>query len=369
MGALDGLTGAYRLTPAFVKPSQLLLDPNNPRLVTSASQVRSYAPEEIQAAEVQQRILESVCKKEHDVRRLIDSIGEIGFIGGLHEMVVKPLSQGGPYLVLEGNRRTAAIQHLLRDPIKLRPDVKNSLDRIEVKVFDYIPNSLHDEEKVVNVLLETIHIDGPREWGALERASYVSRTYFGLAGDAAFPFNLPVAREVAERFKQSVKGIRKAMVICRTYEQLKKAYPDLSSASFSLIDLATSTRAVAQPYFELDSDMCQLSEKGVERFVELVLAPNPPVHNPKLFRQFAEIFEDGTPYEVEQIVSRERPVEQVIEALRRRKERRAFRSDLETIREKIDELRVADFNGTEAEKTLIRSIHRIVDKRLLPLLG
>ena len=197
----------------------------------------------------------------------------------------------------------------------------------------------------------------------------MSRTYFGLAGDAAFPFNLPVAREVAERFKQSVKGIRKAMVICRTYEQLKKAYPDLSSASFSLIDLATSTRAVAQPYFELDSDMCQLSEKGVERFVELVLAPNPPVHNPKLFRQFAEIFEDGTPYEVEQIVSRERPVEQVIEALRRRKERRAFRSDLETIREKIDELRVADFNGTEAEKTLIRSIHRIVDKRLLPLLG
>jgi len=369
MGTLDGLTGAYRLSTALVKPEQLLLDPNNPRLITSHDQVREYSRSQLQATEVQERILDSVCKKEHDVRRLIDSISEIGFIGGLHEMVVKPLSEGGPYLVLEGNRRTAAIQHLLRKPEELRPEVKAGLELIEVKVFDYIPNPSHDEQKVVNVLLGTIHIDGPREWGALERANYIARTYLDLAGESAFPFNLPVARDVSERFKLSVKAVRKSMTICRTYEQLKKAHPDLSSASFSLIDLATATRAVAEPYFELHSDMCQLSDTGVERFIELVLAPNPPVHNPKQFRQFAEIFQDGTPYELEQIVSRERSVEQVAESLKRRKERRAFREDLQSIRESIEGLSVVEFNGTEAEKTLIQRIHRMVEKRLLPLLG
>jgi hypothetical protein len=368
MGHLDGLTGAYRLKTAVVTPDQLLLDPNNPRLITDPRQVRPYSATELRDVEVQSRILDLVCSKEHDVRRLIQSISEIGFVGGLHEMVVKPLAPTGPYLVLEGNRRTAAIHHLLKRPERLRADVRGGLERIEVKVFEYVPNAQHDEDKVINVLLGTIHIEGPREWGALERANYITRTYRAVAGDQSFPFNVAAAREVGERFKQSTKAIHKALIICRAYDQLKRAHPELTPGSFSLIDLATATRAVAEPYFELDRGTCQLSEQGVERFIELVLVPNAPVHNPKLFRQFVDVYQDGTANELEQIVARERAVNQVWESLQRRKERRAFREQLEAVREQINALYITDFNGSEGEKALIRKIRQSVETKLAPLL-
>lgn len=368
MTDLDGLTEAYRLTPALVKPEQLLLDPNNPRLITDPHQVRPYTQFELRDAQIQQRVLELVCGKEHDVRRLIESITEIGFVGGVHEMIVKPVGKNGQYLVLEGNRRTAAIRHLLSRPENLRSDVRSGLERIPVKVFEYISNPDHDEEKVINVLLGTIHIDGPREWGALERANYITWTYINVAGKSAFPFNLQAAREVAARFKQSTKAIHKSVIISRTYEQLKRAFPDLTPAGFSLIELATSTRAVAEPYFELDRESCELSELGVERFIEIALVPKAPIHNPKLFRQFVDVYQGGTPNELGQVVGGERSVEQIWEALKRRKERRAFRDGLEALREQINGLYVSDFNGTEAEKSLIRKIHQAVTIRLLPLL-
>lgn len=284
-------------------------------------------------------------------------------------MVVKPLAPNGPYLVLEGNRRTAAIRHLLKRPEKLRPDVRGGLERLEVKVFEYLPNGRHDEDKVINVLLGTIHIDGPREWGALERANYITRTYLGVAQGHAFPFNNTAAREVGERFKQSTKAIHKSLIICRTYEQLKQAFPELTPASFSLIDLATSTRAVAEPYFGLNSAHCQLSEEGVERFIELMLAPKAPVHNPKLFRQFVDIFQNGTENELDQIVAGERLVDQVWSSLQRRKEKRAFRENLEAVCEQLNSLFISDFNGTQSEKALIRKIRKSVEAKLVPLLG
>src|SRR5450631_797147 len=131
---LEGLTGAYKLSPLTVSPLQLLLDPSNPRLITESSQAHHYSPAEIQSAETQRYVLDLVCHKEHEVKRLIASIGEMGFVGGLHEMVVKALGEQGPYLVIEGNRRTAALRFLLANKGALRPDVRRSIEQIEVKL-------------------------------------------------------------------------------------------------------------------------------------------------------------------------------------------------------------------------------------------
>jgi hypothetical protein len=368
MPLLDGITNAYKLRTAVVNPTQLLLDPTNPRLITDTKQIRAYSNTELQDSKIQNQILDLVFKKEHDVRRLIESISEIGFVGGMHEMVVKPIGPNGPYKVLEGNRRTAAIRYLLKSPEKLREDVRRGLEQIEVKIFEYIPNTQHDEEKVISVLLGTIHIEGPREWGALEKANYITRTYSSIVKGNPFPFNNKAAHDVGIRFKQSTKAIHKALIICKTYEQIKLAHQDLSPTSYTLIDLATSTKAVCNDFFELDRDLCTLSELGVERFIELVLVPNAPVHNPKLFRLFVDIFKNGTANELEQIISKERSIQSVWDSLQLRKEKRAFRESLETLRDQINSLVIADFNGTESEKTLIRKIQQTVDAKLVPLL-
>jgi len=368
MPLLNGITNAYRLRTAIVKPSELLLDPTNPRLITDTKQIRTYSNSELQDTKIQNQILDLVFQKEHDVRRLIKSISEIGFVGGMHEMVVKPISPSGPYKVLEGNRRTAAIRYLLNNPEKLREDVRRGLEQIEVKIFEYIPNNEHDEEKVISVLLGTIHIEGPREWGALEKANYVTRTYSSIVKGNPFPFNNKAAHDVGLRFKQSTKAIHKALIICKTYEQIKLAHQELTPAAYTLIDLATSTKAVSINFFELDSDLCKLSEAGVERFIDLMLVPNAPIHNPKLFRQFVDIFQNGTVNELEQVIAKERSIQNVWDSLQIRKEKRAFRESLENVREQINSLVIADFNGTESEKTVIRKIQQIVDTKLVPLL-
>jgi hypothetical protein len=366
---VDGLTTAYTLSPLNVSPMDLLLDPTNPRLITDSAQFRDFTLKEICATETQDYVLELVCKKEHDVGRLISSIEEMGFVGGLHEMIVKPLNQGGPYLVIEGNRRTAALRHLLARKEGLRPDVRRSIEQIEVKLFNHRKESRLSEEEVIETLLGRIHIDGPKEWGALERAHYVHRAYRRDFGEnKRFRYTIDVSQQVGARFNMSAKAVHKALIVCRAYEQLKRASVGIDPKHYSLLDLAVKTRAVAVPYFEVDRDACQLSNLGIERFTELVLKQDAPIHNPKLFDMFVEVYIDGTELELKQLVSADRKAEDICFAIRKRRDRRGFKEDLEAVKEGISALYVDDFRGTEGEKALIRRINELVAKRLLPLI-
>ena len=366
---MEGLTGAYTLTRLTVSPNQLLLDPMNPRLITEASQERQYTSDEIRAVETQRRVLQLVCSKEHDVKRLISSIREMGFIGGLREIIVKEVAKGGPYLVIEGNRRTAALQHLFGIKATLPLGIQKSIEKIEVKLFQHSSQSRYDESTVIDALLGSIHIDGPKEWGALERANYVNRSYLRTLGtDKPFRFDNAIARQVGSTFKLSAKAVQKNLVICRVYEQLRQAQVGVEPKHFTLIDLATKTRAVAEPYFELDQNSCRFSQVGIERFAELTLGRDAPVHNPKLFDVFVEIFSDGTPLEVRAVVTGTRDLIATRDSIRRRKEQREFRDNLEIVKENIKALYVDDFRGTEGEKALIRRIQDLVERRLVPLL-
>jgi hypothetical protein len=366
---LEGLTSAYHLSPLAVSPKELLLDPSNPRLITESSQERNYSTAEIRSSEVQEYVLDLVCRKEHEVKRLIDSIRSMGFVGGLHEMIVKDLGKHGPYLVIEGNRRTAALRYLLADGANLRPDVRKSIERIEVKLFQYQDNPRYDEQKVIDVLLGSIHIDGPKEWGALERDHFVHRAYLRLLGNQRFHYNIEMAREAGSTFRMSPKAVHKCLIICRVYEQLCAAKVGVEPKHYTLIDLATKTRAIADSYFGLNRNTCQLSQVGIERFVELVLRENAPIHNPKLFDLFVDVCTDGTELEVEQVVTGERNLEDVCRSIYRRRARQEFRDNLQIIKDNISSLYVNDFRGTEGEKALIRKIQELIERRLVPLLG
>ncbi len=366
---LEGLTSAYSLAPITVAPTQLLLDPTNPRLITEFSQMRNYSVHEISEKSIQDYVLELVCKKQHDVKHLIECIKEMGFVGGLHEMIVKDIGNGGPYLVLEGNRRTAALRHLLSMKHELRLDVKDSIEKIEVKLFKYNQNSKHPEQKVIDVLLGSIHIDGPKEWGALERAHYIHRNYVRtLGGSTSFQYLTDNSREVGSSFNMSPKAVHKALIICRAYEQLKVANLGVEPHHYSLLELAVKTRSVADAYFEVDRNKCQFSEVGVERFADLILRKNAPISNPNDFARFVEIYNDGTKLELEQLESGARSPEDICSSIGRRMSRRAFREDLESVEELIKELVLDQFQDTEAEKATIIRIRKLVEKRLMSLI-
>ena len=94
-----------------------------------------------------------------------------------------------------------------------------------------------------------------------------------------------------------------------------------------------------------------------------------PIHNPKLFDMFVEIYSDGTELELDQLVKSEKKADDLCFAIRRRRARRGFKEDLEAVKEHINSLYVDDFQGTEGEKTLIRRIRDLVEKRLVPLIA
>lgn len=365
--SLDGFTTAYSLAPLKVSPLQLLLDPTNPRLITESSQVQTYSEASLHSKETQAHILELVCRKEHGVRELISSIQEKGFMSGHQDMIVKPAG-GDRYLVLEGNRRTAALQHLLAHGGRLRPDVQKSIESISVKKFIFKESSRFDEAQVIDVLLGSIHIDGPREWGALARAQYVHRSYLREFGQKrSFRYDLAMAKSVGANFRIGPKAVRKCLTIARVYEQLRRARLGAEPRHYTLIDLATKTRAVAASHFELDDDTCELSGVGVERFAALCLGEKPPVHNPKLFAAFVVVATEGSELELAQVVAGERAPDDVYDAIRTRMKRRAFREELADVRGRIAALNVNHYQGTEGEKEEIRRIKGLVDEVLIPL--
>jgi hypothetical protein len=366
---MDGLTTAYHLERRTVSPAQLLLDPTNPRLITDSAEYRHYSPQEIQSSETQSTVLMRVCQKEHGVQQLIASIEEMGFIGGIHEMIVKRIAPER-YMVIEGNRRTAALQHLLREQSRLRHEVKDSIRQIEVQELIYRRNDHYSEAEVIDILMGTFNLEGPKEWGALERAHYVLRAYerdHSAMYRGPFRYRPDVAKQVGARFKMTNQAVQRCLLISRVYDQLRRGGYPVQPQHFSLVDLAVKTRSLANAFFEVDDLTCQMSTSGLERFAELCLEAQPPVHNPKLFQTFAFIYAEGTELEVSKARSGEEDLEELKRAIDERRKRREFSDDLDNVLELLGALRVFKFRGTAHEREQIRRIERIVARTLVPL--
>ena len=112
-----------------------------------------------------------------------------------------------------------------------------------------------------------------------------------------------------------------------------------------------------------------MSEVGLARFADLCIGDDAPVHNPKLFRDFVFVYVNGTDADVGRVASGERAVDAVKRGVSRRSKKQAFREDVAAIRERVGALTVTDFQGTQAEKNEISRLCRIVNRRLLPLIG
>ena len=131
--------------------------------------------------------------RNHTTRTDVDAIRALKEVGALGELIssicangyidIEPLvvmgDDGGPYRVLEGNRRLAAIK-LISDPAlaekckvtvpqPVRPAVLDSLKGISV----YRVQSLDDARAFIGFK----HINGPQRWESFAKAKYVAKWY------------------------------------------------------------------------------------------------------------------------------------------------------------------------------------------------
>jgi len=147
-----------------IPSEQLLLDNENPRLMSLGLKL-----------DEQDKLLKYLWR-EKEVAELVQSIASNGF---WPQEVLFAIEKDGRYVVVEGNRRLAAVQ-LLRSskrcasldikgvPHPLKADVAKSIETLPVIVC-----SRRDLWQYMSFK----HLNGPQEWDSIAKAQYVKRVY------------------------------------------------------------------------------------------------------------------------------------------------------------------------------------------------
>jgi hypothetical protein len=191
-----------------VAPHQLLLDPNNYRF----HDLQGYRPvnrARYAEAGVQERALQFLIDNpSFDLGALRDSITSNGFVP-FEQIVVesyKPDAKPPLFVVIEGNRRAAAIQTILRDAsggaLDLRPEVSESLKTLNVIE---ITGTKEERSKYQKTLMAIRHVAGVREWGPYQQARLVVEMFDNEEhsfGPVAERIGIS-SREVARRYRAS----------------------------------------------------------------------------------------------------------------------------------------------------------------------
>lgn len=151
----------------------LYLDPNNYRLIHEKEQVE--VPEnKIKDKTVAQRTLRLISgDRNQNIQDLIDSFKSNGYLP-VDQIQVRELPDGG-YVVVEGNRRIAALKYL-ENEFEQR---SIELGRLDPAIFTRIPVVLYtDADEMHHLTLMALkHISGNKKWGEWNQAKLLEKMH------------------------------------------------------------------------------------------------------------------------------------------------------------------------------------------------
>ena len=157
--AVDGSRRTYSL-------KNLHLDPNNYRLINEPeyTEVTEEQSKDKQVARRTFRLLAG--NKNQNIRDLVDSFKANGYLP-VDQIQVKKLESGG-FLVVEGNRRIAALQFLEKE----YEDKAIDLGKLNPEIFSKVPVVIYQEGDALHHLtvMALKHISGNKKWGEWNQA-------------------------------------------------------------------------------------------------------------------------------------------------------------------------------------------------------
>ncbi|MBA4009246.1 MAG: hypothetical protein C0486_10760 [Erythrobacter sp.] len=183
------------MQPQAIPLDQLLLDPNNYRLQDNDN-YNLVSEERYAEDNVQDRTQKKL--EKHSLKELVASIRSNGFLE-IERIVVTPYEHSeGKYLIIEGNRRVAALKLLREDDlggINVPDQVRRTFDAVPCLVAEGQEEAFFKE-----ALMGIRHVGGIKEWGGFQRAK--------LIADLRDRHNLE-AGEVADRLGMSVQEVNR----------------------------------------------------------------------------------------------------------------------------------------------------------------
>ncbi len=149
-----------------VSLKNLFLDPNNFRLIHESDQI--HVPDEkVKDQDVATRTYRLIAgEKNHYIQDLIASFKANGYLP-VDQIQVREMDDGG-YIVVEGNRRIAALKFLQKEY-----DQKNiDLGKLDKAIFSKVPVVMYEDSNEIHylTLMALKHISGNLKWGEWNQA-------------------------------------------------------------------------------------------------------------------------------------------------------------------------------------------------------
>lgn len=225
------------LKPLSISIDNLFLNPNNPRLMEKKRKIEVQDSRIIEST-IQESLIDEVQKE--GITDLVEKIKKLGFLT-IDRIVVRELNNGN-YLVLEGNRRIATVKTLLKEHLKgigtLPANILESLQQIEVLIYT-------GTDKDIIWLLQGIrHINGIKEWGALQQARFL---YEMQENESLKASDLDKMTDLGRtKIAQKIRSY-KAFQYCKNFYS-----GDIEENNFSLFQEAIFAKPIIKDWLEWD---------------------------------------------------------------------------------------------------------------------
>ncbi|MCX6584255.1 MAG: AAA family ATPase [Candidatus Aminicenantes bacterium] len=151
----------------------LYLDPNNFRLIHEQDYVETPTSK-IKDKVVSQRTFRLIAgERNQNIQDLIESFKASGYLP-IDQIQIKEL-ENGDYMVVEGNRRVAALKLLANEY-----ETKNiDLGNLHPSIFDNVPVVMYEDGDDMHylTLMALKHISGNKKWGEWNQAKLLEKMY------------------------------------------------------------------------------------------------------------------------------------------------------------------------------------------------
>jgi hypothetical protein len=294
-----------KLSKITVDVGMLILDPNNPRLVTDDS---NLCPEEdFIGVDLTGQTFARMSGGEgandpFRIEQIVSSIRQNGW-QPVDFIFVRRITNDDRYVVLEGNRRITALRKLLQEK-GLDPDLRAKISRIEVmEVMDEGDPAIL--KRKISYLLGVRHHGSLRRWSAFAQAKNIYEHYLKVSGQnrETFAWHPQSGEKVAAALSIKDSAVKERLKVYRAMEQLDTV-PSIAEGEGGITgryysvcaELVLRNYKALSQFIPQDGTAFLLDDEGIKRIDNLCHFSQPnragaPIRNPQEWRYLDKILD------------------------------------------------------------------------------
>jgi hypothetical protein len=186
----------------------------------------------------------------HSASLLLDSFAKNGYIS--YEPLVVRREASDRYVVIEGNRRLSAVQHIVNHPNEYDASIVSSLKEIPVLVFHEKADASHLRD--IRTYLGVRHLVGYREWPAESKAIFLDQNIKSRSDLKRLMQEFAIRKQDIVRYLVPYR-VKKAA------RDLLEEYETAEDQAFWMLGEALSRTGVKE-YIQLDVDSDSLKVRS-----------------------------------------------------------------------------------------------------------